>query len=254
MKRPAVLTVTRRVIRKDKLVDFTGEYHLELLMRLGLLPVMIPVTDSTVDCLPEYAKDMAGLLIVEGPDIDPRHYSARHTNSKYLEEIHKTKDAVEIHLMRRALKRRLPVLGICRGSEMLNIVSGGTLYGDVYEEKAGAVPHIDYDHYDAYRHGLRILPGTPLEKWYGRRTLRVNSYHHQGIRTLAPRFVPMAYAEDGLLEAYYDPKTDFTVGLQFHPERMFKDYPGNFRVWQAFAEAVHRSARLRKRSRRPSSI
>jgi len=85
-----------------------------------------------------------------------------------------------------------------------------------------------------------------LAKWYARRTLRVNSYHHQGIRRLAPRFTAMAHAEDGLIEAYFDPKSEFTVGLQFHPERMLKDYAGNLRVWEAFATAVHRNARRRK--------
>lgn len=245
MKWPAVLTVTRRTIRKNKLVDFTGEFHLELLMRFGLRPVMIPVVDDTLDCLPHYGKDMQGLLLVEGPDIEPKHYRAEKANLKYLEETHSTKDKIEIRLVRRALRLRLPILGICRGSELVNVLCGGTLYGDVPREKKSSLLHIDYDHYDAYRHDLSIVPGTPLAQWYRRRTLRVNSYHHQGIRELARRFTPMAYAPDGLIEAYFDPKSDFTVGLQFHPERMLKDYPGNLRVWKAYASAVHRSARRR---------
>jgi len=68
----------------------------------------------------------------------------------------------------------------------------------------------------------------------------VNSYHHQGIRDLAPRFKPMAYAKDGLVEGYYDPKTDFLVGLQFHPERLLEEPAGNWRIWKAFGSAVHR--------------
>lgn len=246
MKRPAVLTVTRRTIRKNKLVDFTGEYHLDLLMRFGLLPVMIPVVDGTLDCLSQYAIEMEGLLLVEGPDIEPKHYRAEESNFKYLEDTHPTKDEIEIRLMRLALRLRLPVLGICRGSEMLNILCGGTLYGDVPKEKKSTLKHIDYDHYDTYRHGVSIVPGTPLADWYKRRTLRVNSYHHQGIRKLARCFTPMAYAGDGLIEAYFDPRADFTVGLQFHPERMLKEYAGNLRVWKAFAAAVHRNARRGK--------
>ena len=71
----------------------------------------------------------------------------------------------------------------------------------------------------------------------------MNSYHHQGIRELAPRFRPMAHADDGLIEAYYDPEAGFLVGLQFHPERMLKEYDGNWEVWKAFAAAVHRKHR-----------
>src|SRR6185312_8650825 len=101
-------------------------------------------------------------------------------------------------------------------------------------------PHIDYHHYDTYRHPVDILPGTPLAAWYGDPIVRVNSYHHQGVRHLAPRFRPMALADDGLIEAFYDPKTDFTVGLQFHPERMLSEHRGHLNIWLDFARAVYR--------------
>ena len=77
-----------------------------------------------------------------------------------------------------------------------------------------------------------------MQKWYRRKTLRVNSYHHQGIRDLAPRFQPMAFAKDGLIEGFYDPKEKFVVGLQFHPERMLEQPAGNWRIWKAFGAAV----------------
>jgi gamma-glutamyl-gamma-aminobutyrate hydrolase PuuD len=134
-------------------------------------------------------------------------------------------------------------LGICRGSQLLNVVCGGTLYGDVRKEKQSRLKHIDYNHYDTLRHSVTIVPGSPLERWYRRRTLRVNSYHHQGVRCLARRFQAMAHAPDGLVEAFWDPKANFVVGLQFHPERMLDEYAGNERVWKVFAAAVHRRQR-----------
>ena len=73
--------------------------------------------------------------------------------------------------------------------------------------------------------------------------LRVNSYHHQGIRELAPRFQPMAYAKDGLIEAYLRSEGRFLVGLQFHPERMLEEPAGNWHIWKAFGAAIHRAAR-----------
>jgi gamma-glutamyl-gamma-aminobutyrate hydrolase PuuD len=141
------------------------------------------------------------------------------------------------------LRQRLPVLGICRGSQLINVACGGTLYGDVRKEKKSRLKHINYgEEYDTYRHPVDILAKTPLAHWYRQPRIDVNSYHHQGIRELARRFKPMAHAEDGLIEAYYDPKARFLVGLQFHPERMLPDYPGNLRVWKAFADAVHQTA------------
>jgi gamma-glutamyl-gamma-aminobutyrate hydrolase PuuD len=240
MTRPVVVVVSRQTIRKDKLIDYVGELHLELLIRLGTLPVMVPVVEGTLACLPQYMERMDGLLLVEGDDIEPKRFAARKTNFKYLEKTHPLKDEIETRLLRQALRREVPVLGICRGSQLLNAVCGGTLYGDVKKEKGTQRHHIDYENYDGYRHPVSVVPGTPLARWYRRKTLKVNSYHHQGVRELAKRFKPMAHADDGLIEGFYDPEAAFVVGLQFHPERMMKEYAGNLKVWEAFAAAVLR--------------
>ena len=243
MKRPSVLVVTRRTIRKHKYIDYVGEFHLALLIRIGVLPVMVPVVEGAPACLPEYMANMKGLLLVEGEDIEPAHYKARPENFKHLEKTHPLKDEIEIRLIRHALRKKVPILGICRGSQLLNVVCGGTLYGDVQEEKKSQLKHIDFAHYDTYRHPISIIPGSPLHNWYRQKTLRVNSYHHQGIRDLAPRFKPMAHTEDGLVEGYYDPKSKFVVGLQFHPERLLEESAGNWRIWKAFGSAVRQYAR-----------
>ena len=239
MIRPVVLVVSRQTIRKDKIIDYVGELHLELLMRLGTLPLMIPVSKGTPACLTQYMDRMDGLLLVEGEDVEPKHYKARKGNIQYLEQTHALKDQIEIRLLKRALHRNVPILGICRGSQLLNVVCGGTLFGDVQKEKRSERAHINYENYDAYRHPVSLVAGTPLARWYRRKAIDVNSYHHQGVRTLAPRFKPMAIADDGLVEAFYDPKSHFVVGLQFHPERMMKEYAGNLEVWKAFSDAVH---------------
>jgi gamma-glutamyl-gamma-aminobutyrate hydrolase PuuD len=241
MKRPAVLIVTRRTVRKNKYIDYVGEYHLALLVRLKTLPVMVPVVEGSRACLPDYVADMRGLLLVEGEDIEPKHFKANRENYSHLEKTHPLKDEIEIELIRHALRKNLPILGICRGSQLLNVVCGGTLYGDVQKEKKSRLKHINFDRYDSYRHPISIVAGSPLQKWYGRKALRVNSYHHQGIRDLAPRFQPMAYAKDGLIEGFYDPKENFVVGLQFHPERMLEEPAGNWHIWKQFGAAVRRA-------------
>ncbi len=238
MKRPTVLVVSRRTTRKNKLIDYVGEFHLELLIRLGTFPVIVPVVRGTLSCLPQYIERMDGLLLVEGEDVAPTRYPAGKTNFKYLEQIHPLKDEIELRLLRAALKSEVPILGICRGSQLLNVACGGTLYGDVQREKRSPRHHIDYENYDTYRHPVNIVPQTPLARWYRRKNIKANSYHHQGVRRLASRFKPMAHADDGLIEAYYDPEAKFVVGLQFHPERMLKEYEGNLKVWQAFTTAI----------------
>lgn len=246
MRRPRVLVVTRRTTRKTMWIDYVAEAHLNLLVRLGTLPVMVPVVEGMPDCLAEYMANMSGLLLVEGEDIEPKHYEATPENQEYLEKTHPLKDEIELRLIRYALEKHLPYLGICRGSQLLNVACGGTLYGDVRKQKRSRLKHIDFDHYHTYRHPISIRAGSPLHKWYGRKTLKVNSYHHQGIRKLAERFEPMAHAKDGLIEAYFDPKMDFLVGLQFHPERMQEEQEGNWSIWQAFGEAIQRAHRKKK--------
>jgi putative glutamine amidotransferase len=245
MNRPRVVVTSRRTDRGPRKIDYVGELHLDLLLHLRTLPVVTPVVQGVLKCLPQYMAGMCGLLLVEGEDVAPGRYDAEPANHRYLEKTDPLKDEIEIRLVRHALRHQIPILGICRGSQLLNVVCGGTLYGDVRKEKRSRLKHLDSRHYDSYRHTISVAEGTPLKQWYRRSQLDVNSYHHQGIRTLAARFRAMAHAEDGLIEAFYGPAEKFLVGLQFHPERMLKEYPGNERVWKAFAAAVH------ARSRRP---
>jgi gamma-glutamyl-gamma-aminobutyrate hydrolase PuuD len=240
MSRPVVVVVANQDTRKNKLIDYVGEFHLDLLVQLGTLPVIVPVVEGTQECLPQYMERMDGLLLVEGDDVEPKRFHARKSNFKYIHKTFPLKDEIEIRLLREALVRKIPILGICRGAQLLNVVNGGTLYGDVQKEKGTDRAHIDFEHYDTYRHPVSVVADTPLARWYRRKALKVNSYHHQGIRELASRFRPMAHADDGLIEGYYDPDAPFVVGLQFHPERMLKEYAGNLKVWKAFAAAAKR--------------
>jgi gamma-glutamyl-gamma-aminobutyrate hydrolase PuuD len=270
---PRVLIVSRRTVRKNKFVDFVGEYHLDLIVGYGAVPVIVPRV-AGVHTLLDSFEPIHGVLLCEGEDVDPSLYGGGCAGSGGLSAeqldavrslhpsdaaIDHEKDSIELRLARRCLERNIPFLGICRGSQVLNVACGGTLYQDVDHElpaAAAAVRHINYDNYDGHRHPVRVLPGTPLHEWFAESLdgldsrLTVNSYHHQGVRRLAERFVPMAFAPDGLVEGFYDPDAynpgegKFIMGLQFHPERMRKagsdefDYPGCPMAYQAFVRAV----------------
>ncbi|CAK8542643.1 unnamed protein product [Lathyrus sativus] len=271
---PRVLIVSRRTLRKNKFVDFVGEYHLDLIVSYGAVPVIVPRV-SGVHMLLDSFEPIHGVLLCEGEDIDPSWY-AEDTSSLSQEEleeikrlhvsdtsIDKEKDSIELGLAKLCLERNIPYLGICRGSQLLNVACGGSLYQDIGKEisskcldESEMVMHINYDDYDGHRHEVRVVEDTPLYHWFkdsledGKMDILVNSYHHQGVKRLAQRFVPMAFAPDGLVEGFYDPDAynpeegKFIMGLQFHPERMRKadseefDYPGCPFAYQEFVKAV----------------
>ncbi|KAF2295301.1 hypothetical protein GH714_032500 [Hevea brasiliensis] len=226
--------------------NISGEYHLDLIVGYGAVPVIVPRV-SGVHMLLDSFEPIHGVLLCEGEDIDPSLYEAETTNlsPEELEEIRrlhasdtaidKEKDSIELRLAKLCLERNIPYLGICRGSQVLNVACGGTLYLDIEKE---------------------VVESSPLHHWFkdsleeGKMEISVNSYHHQGVKSLAQRFVPMAFAPEGLIEGFYDPDAynpeegKFIMGLQFHPERMRQadtdhfDYPGCPKAYQEFVKAV----------------
>ena len=234
---PRIQVVSRRYERKNKWVDFVGEYHLELILRFGGVPIILPRLSGTAKILDQF-EPMHGLLIVEGEDVSPSRYQGIKDSQRWIQELDLSKDEVEFGLMKRALAGDVPILGICRGCHILNVVSGGTLYADVQREKGSSLKHSDKDNYDTYRHPIQIKSDTPLARWYEAGRLMVNSYHHQGVRKLASCFAPMAVSSDGLVEGFYDPHQAFRIGLQFHPERMLQDEPRGAKVYEDFVRAA----------------
>ncbi|GMJ09659.1 hypothetical protein like AT5G38200 [Hibiscus trionum] len=270
---PRVLIVSRRAVRKNKFVDFVGEYHLDLIVTYGAAPVIVPRVNGVYMLLDSF-EPIHGVLLCEGEDIDPSLYEAETSglSADEIEEIRrlhasdtaidKEKDSIELRLAKLCLERNIPYLGICRGSQVLNVACGGTLYQDIGKELSRKLPenqrvvHVDYDNYDGHRHVVKVVENTPLQYWFkdsleeGKMDILVNSYHHQGVKRLAQRFVPMAFAPDGLIEGFYDPDAynpeegKFIMGLQFHPERMRPpdseefDYPGCTSAYQEFVKSV----------------
>ncbi|XP_044468484.1 putative glutamine amidotransferase GAT1_2.1 [Mangifera indica] len=277
---PRVLIVSRRTIRRNKFVDFVGEYHLDLILGYDAVPVIVPRVNGVHTLLDSF-KPIHGVLLCEGEDIDPSLYEDETSglSPEELEKIRrlhasdtaidKEKDLIELRLAKLCLERQIPYLGICRGSQVLNVASGGTLYQDVEKEvsqkyaESQRVGHIDYHNYDGHRHAVKVVEKTPLHDWFkdsleeGKVKIWVNSYHHQGVKRLAQRFVPMAFSQlantfapDGLIEGFYDPyaynpeQGKFIMGLQFHPERMRQpyldefDYPGCPSAYEEFVKAV----------------
>jgi putative glutamine amidotransferase len=162
------------------------------------------------------------LLFSGGEDVDPAHYGAR--PSRALGSVDRARDAFELALFHAAQDRGLPILGICRGIQVINVAMGGTLWQDLPSEHPGPVNHDPGGARDARSHVVTLTPGSRVADALGTAALTPNSFHHQGIRDLAPGLVATGWAADGLIEAVETEGEDgWLLAVQWHPEEMYQE-------------------------------
>ncbi len=188
----------------------------------GAVPWMIPLLDGDRATLREIYDRLDGVFLPGGVDMDPCTFGEAMLPA--CGQIDPARDRVEIQLARWAIEERKPVLGVCRGIQVINVALGGTLYQDIASQRAGAIKH-DYfptagSSYgrDYVAHDVALAEGSRLRTAFERTAVGVNSMHHQGIRDLAPRLVAAATAPDGLIEGVESADDQFLVGVQWHPE------------------------------------
>jgi putative glutamine amidotransferase len=233
MKKPLIGVVPLWDEEKNSLWMLPG--YMEGISRAGGLPLMLPLTGEE-ETLRQLSGLCGGFLFTGGQDVFPGLYGAE--VSALSGPACAERDRMEGTLFSiAALEQDKPVFGICRGIQLFNVLLGGTLYQDLAAQfKPAAGCHRQKPPYDNPAHGLRIEPGTPLHTLLGRDNLRVNSSHHQGIAELAPELEPMAWAEDGLIEAVRMKDRSFVWALQWHPE-MALAWKSSAQIFAAFVDA-----------------
>lgn len=230
----------KRVIGLIPLVDEARDSlwmlpgYMEGVAAAGGLPVMLPLTDDEGDL--DRIFDMCdGFLLTGGHDVSPDVYGQ--PRLPVCGATCPRRDSMEAGLLRRAMARDVPVLGICRGIQFINAALGGTLWQDLPSQRPSEVVHQQTPPYDAPAHVVSLLPDSPLKKLLGVDRIEVNSYHHQAIRDLAGPLRPMALSPDGLVEAVYHPEQRFLWAVQWHPEFAWKTSEKARAIFRAFVEA-----------------
>jgi len=198
-----------------------NQTYVRTLEQLGALPVMIPL-HMTEASLRGIFERLDGLFLPGGEDIDPANYGAERHD--LLGATDKERDRTELLLTRWAVEMGMPVLGVCRGAQMINVACGGTLYQDILSERPDLAKH-DYfpPSYERFRisHPIDIEADSLLAHAMGQ-IHEVNSMHHQGIDRIGYGLRVVARADDGLPEALEAPALPYIVGVQWHPEELAK--------------------------------
>ncbi len=209
---------------------------------VGGVPWMIPLLDDDEDTLREIYDRLDGILIPGGVDMDPATFGEeRHPKLGALDP---ARDRVELQLTRWAIEDLKPILGLCRGIQVMNVAFGGTLYQDIAAQVPDSIKHdyfptagFDRDH---LAHEVALSTGSRLRAVMEKPTIQVNSMHHQGIKQLASDLIPAALAPDGLVEAVERDGDHFMVGVQWHPEMFEMTDPHTRHLFRAFIAAARK--------------
>ena len=222
MKKPIIGVVaslsqeTRANIMESTERVFISEKFINSVEYAGGIPLILPYVEEMED-IKAQIDACDGIMLCGGMDIHPIYYGEE--PHEKLGFVNSKEDEYQIKVARLSLNLHKPIIGICRGHQLLNIVCGGTLYQDMSEVPLGTIKHDQISkRYEPY-HSINIVKGTKLEKMLGSSTL-VNSLHHQCIKELGSGLKATAYSKDGIIEAIEMPGRDFVMGFQWHPEEM----------------------------------
>jgi len=212
--------------------------YFDAVTQAGGIPLILPPLESDDD-LADALVPVDGVVLVGGADLDPRRDGwMMHPTIRPLAP---RRESFDRRLMRIVAQRRLPVLGIGAGMQLMNVMMGGNLMFHIPEDRPTALPH--HDPIDpAHRHTLELTPGSLMERVYGDGELRVNSMHHMALDEVAPGFEVTARCPDGIIEAIESRMPDwFAIGTQFHPEAPTASALDR-RIFEEFVDAVKESA------------
>lgn len=215
----------------------SSENYVNWIKRADSLAVPVDFKGMPVDSAEMLLESCDGLLLTGGEDVDPARYGR--AGDRSLCEINDDRDTLEFALIRKAMKLKMPILGVCRGQQILNVAMGGSLIVDIPTEKPSSVVHRCED-YKNCTHVVRIDTSSNLYKITKAAGGIVNTNHHQAINNVSSAFLPVAWSEDDIVEAieYGNPSGNpYLQAVQWHPERMDAMNPLSTSLIRSFINA-----------------
>lgn len=214
---------------------FLRARYVEAIQDLGGTPVILPLVSDPAVCR-QLLKGLDGLVLTgSGSDLEPKLYGEqKHYPFKVMS---RKRAAFEIEMARVASQTTIPILGICGGMQSLNVALGGNLYQDILSQIPRSRQHLQTTKATRMAHSIAITPRSLLRNILRQAKVRVNSSHHQSVKDVAPSLTISATAPDGIIEAIESPRHPFLLGVQWHPEFLYKQDPMARRLFKAFLRA-----------------
>lgn len=201
---------------EDRYVDYIQKNYVNALEKSGAMVIILPVTNPKYAT--EYAQIVDGLVLAGGDDVSPILYNEDPIRENGANNI--ARDKFEKSMIEAMKKQDKPILGICRGLQIINATFGGTNYQDINSQVKNVIGHNQYPtKWDTVTHSIKIIDDSWLSKSWGKEGF-VNSFHHQAIKKVANEFIATAHASDQIIEAIENKKYNI-YGVQFHPEMLF---------------------------------
>jgi len=233
---PLIGVTTSITIDKTPERAYVNSAYLSAVQQAGGVPVVLPPQLSAAS-LTRLARGLDGVLLTGGGDIDPAAFGEAPHHTVY--EVAPSRDTLETAVVGIALERRLPILAICRGIQLLNVALGGTLFQDVATEPGTGLAHGQQEPRDQPTHKVRVVPESQLAETLGADELEVNSMHHQSVKALGNGLTAVAWAPDEIIEGIeLDDRSRFVVGVQWHPEEMVRHSDAARRLFAALVRSA----------------
>lgn len=228
--KPRIGMIIRRSATEDRFS--IGQNDIYSIVNAGGMPVLIPSYDNNDD-IDAQLDGIDALYVPGGADVSPLVYGEEPIEEQGASR--RSNDIFESEIIRRAAARKLPVLGICRGAQIVNVAFGGTLYQDIKSQYVGAIRHRQADKNCELTHTVTVLENTTLAEICGTGKLQVNSFHHQAVKVPGNGLRVSATASDGMIECV-ESEDGLVLGIQWHPETLQQHGGAHTAVFKWFVE------------------
>lgn len=244
-KKPLIGLTTSHDIKTDETIQ--APYCPRAILAAGGIPVILPL-EASEDDLRQLVSSLDGFLFTGGPDVHPFLFGE--DTRMGCGSVSVKRDRMELMLLKLAMEQRKPIMGICRGIQLINIGLGGTIYQDIpsQTERVFPIAHQQPFPHRVPSHTVKIAAGSllaevisgksPADQPSGPTVIRVNSTHHQAVRDVAPQLTACAFAPDGIIEGVTMKDYPYLIGVQWHPEYLWEEDPAAMNLFRAFVKAA----------------